>query len=235
MSRTRTRIRTRDLARTSRGGRPGSAEQTPAAPVPLDSQTTFLARAAAWVMTIGGVAGATAALALVLDRIALLEDPTFVPSCNISPLLSCGSVMTSPQAQVFGFPNPLIGLVAFPVVTTLGVVALAGGTIARWVWLGLQAGTLGGLVFVHWLIAQSLYVIGTLCPYCMIVWVVMISLFCYTTLHNLTAGRLPVPARWRRAVSRLATYHGLLVTSWLLVIVLLITIRFWAYWTGLVP
>jgi hypothetical protein len=97
LSRTRTRIRTRDLARTSRGGRPGSAEQTPAAPVQLDSQTTFLARAAAWVMTIGGVAGATAALALVLDRIALLEDPTFVPSCNISPLLSCGSVMTSPH------------------------------------------------------------------------------------------------------------------------------------------
>jgi Vitamin K epoxide reductase family len=143
--------------------------------------------------------------------------------------------MTSPQAEAFGFPNPLIGLVVFPIVTTVGVIALAGGTIPRRVWLGLQAGTLGGLVFVHWLIGQSLYAIGTLCPYCMIVWVVTITVFCYTTLHNLTAGRLPIPSRWRRAVTRLATYHGALVTCWLLALVALIATRFWSYWTGLVP
>ena len=144
---------------------------------------TFLSRVTACILTAGGALGTGAAFALILDRISLLKDPAFVPSCSISPLLACGSIMTSPQAEVFGFPNPLIGMVTFPVVTTVGVVALAGGTVPRSVWLGLQLGTTAGLGFVHWLIGQSLYSIGTLCPYCMIVWVVTIRMFWYITLR----------------------------------------------------
>jgi hypothetical protein len=54
---------------------------------------------------------------------------------------------------------------------------LAGVTLPRWVWLSLQAGAVFGLLFGHWLIFQSLYEIGALCPYCMVVWVVMITVF----------------------------------------------------------
>jgi uncharacterized membrane protein len=185
---------------------------------PLDA---FLARACGWVLVLGGAIGTAAAFALIVDRIALLKDPAFIPSCSISPLLSCGSVMSSPQAEVFGFPNPLIGLVAFPVVATVGGIAVGGGTVPRWVWLGLQAGSVAGVGFVHWLIAQSLYVIGSLCPYCMAVWVVTITVFWYVTLHNLTAGRLPLP-RGRMV----AAYHGVLLTSWFLAILALIVGRF---------
>jgi uncharacterized membrane protein len=229
----RTRARTRDIAlpRTprlaTRDGAP--VEHAPNNRAVVDGLDAFLARTCGWVLVLGGAIGTAAAFALMLDRIALLKDPAFVPSCSISPLLSCGSVMTSPQAEVFGFPNPLIGLVAFPVIATVGVLALGGGTVPRWVWLGLQAGSVAGIVFVHWLISQSLYVIGTLCPYCMIVWVVTITVFCYVTLHNLTAGRLPLP----RAGRRIAAYHGVLLTSWVLLIVALIAARFWPYWTGL--
>jgi uncharacterized membrane protein len=191
----RTRARTRDLARTGTriraAARTSAVERPSAEDVPVtgvDGLSGFLARATPWILTISGIVGTAAAFALILDRIALLKDPAFVPSCTISPLLPCGSVMTSPQAEVFGFPNALIGLVAFPIVTTVGVVALAGGSIPRWVWLGLQVGTVGGLVFVHWLIGQSLYAIGTLCPYCMIVWIVTITVFCYTTLHTPDGG-----------------------------------------------
>jgi hypothetical protein len=38
-------------------------------------------------LTISGIAGTAAAFALILDRITLLKDPAFVPSCTISPLL----------------------------------------------------------------------------------------------------------------------------------------------------
>lgn len=231
----RTRARTRNVTRSRGTFRPDPTERLPAEPDPRDDLAVFLARAAAWVLTVGGAVGTAAAFALILDRIALLANPAFVPSCNISPLLSCGSVMTSPQAEAFGFPNPLIGLVAFPVVATIGVVALAGGTIPRWVWLGLQAGTVAGLVFVQWLIAQSLYTIGTLCPYCMIVWAVTITVFCYTTLHNITADRLPLPAGWRQVATALASYHGVLVAAWHVVIIALIAARFWSYWAGLLP
>jgi uncharacterized membrane protein len=58
------------------------------------------------------------------------------------------------------------------IVTTVGVVLLTGAGLPHWFWLGLQAGVTFGVVFVHWLIYQSLYVIGALCPYCMAAWAV---------------------------------------------------------------
>ena len=48
--------------------------------------------------------------------------------------------------------------------------------LPRWYWAGLATGTLLGTAFVHWLIFQSLYRIGALCPYCMVVWAVTIPL-----------------------------------------------------------
>ncbi|PRC55922.1 hypothetical protein C6A85_41245, partial [Mycobacterium sp. ITM-2017-0098] len=73
-------------------------------------------------------------------------------------------------------PNPLIGIVSFAVVVVTGVLALAKVNLPRWYWAGLAAGTLLGTGFVHWLIFQSLYRIGALCPYCMVVWAVTIPL-----------------------------------------------------------
>lgn len=194
--------------------------------------TTFLARAVGWILLVGGAIGTAAAFALILDRISLLEDPEFVPACSINPIVSCGSIMTSPQSELLGFPNPLIGLAAFPVVATIGAAVVGGAALPRWIWLGLQAGATAGMLFVHWLITQSLYVIGALCPYCMAVWVVTISVFWYTTLHNLTAGRFP----WRGAArlgERVAGYHSAVLAAWLLAVALLVAIRFWPYWAGL--
>jgi uncharacterized membrane protein len=192
----------------------------------------FLARAVGWVLLIGGVLGTAAAFALILDRISLLEDPEFVPACSIDPVLSCGSIMASPQSELLGFPNPLIGLIAFPVVATIGAATVGGAVLPGWMWLGLQAGATAGVLFVHWLIAQSLYVIGALCPYCMAVWVVTISVFWYTTAHNLTAGRLT-----RRGagpvIERLAGFHGAVLATWLLAIAVLVAVRFWPYFTGM--
>lgn len=192
----------------------------------------FVARAVGWVLFVGGALGSAAAFALIIDRISLLKDPEFVPACSIDPVLSCGSIMASPQSELLGFPNPLIGLIAFPVVTTFGAAVVGGAALPGWMWLGLQAGATAGVLFVHWLIAQSLYVIGGLCPYCMAVWVVTIAVFWYVTLHNLTAGRI----RWGATAplaGRIAGYHGAVLTVWLLVVAVLVAIRFWPYWTGL--
>ena len=90
-----------------------------------------------WVLTAGGVLGLTAAFVLTVEKIALLKDPAYVPTCSVNPVLSCGSVMRTPQAGVFGFPNPLLGVAGFAVVTTVGVALLAGARFPRWLWLGL--------------------------------------------------------------------------------------------------
>ncbi|ODA71594.1 vitamin K epoxide reductase family protein [Streptomyces sp. AVP053U2] len=190
-------------------------------------------RLVAAVLTLGGAIGFLAAFTLTVEKIALLKDPSYSPSCSINPILSCGSVMTTPQAEVFGFPNPLLGIAGFAGVTALGVVLLTGAVLPRWMWWGLQAGALFGVVFVHWLIFQSLYRIGALCPYCMVVWTVMIPVFWYTTVHILTRGYLPVPDGMRRSARAVAGYHGVVLTAWYLLIAVLILERFWLYWTTL--
>jgi uncharacterized membrane protein len=182
------------------------------------------------ILTVGGLAGALAAFVLMVEKVALLKDPSYTPSCSINPILSCGSVMTTAQAEVFGFPNPLIGVAAFPVVAATGVALLAGVRLPSWWFRAVQAGALFGVALVHWLFYQSLYRIGALCPYCMVVWVVMIVTFCYLTLFNAERGYLPAP---RRPTRLLLMVHSTVPLVWLLVLTGLIGVRFWDYWSTL--
>ncbi|AEB43829.1 vitamin K epoxide reductase family protein [Micromonospora maris] len=197
---------------------------------PETPQAGFVARVTAWVLAVGGGIGLLAAGTLTVEKINLLADADYVPTCSINPILSCGSVMTTPQAAAFGIPNPLLGIAGFAVVTTLGVLLLARVRLPGWCWLGLQAGATFGVVFVHWLIYQSLYVISALCPYCMVVWVVTIAIFLYTSLRNLgaVAPRSPL-AR----LSGLTGYHSLILVAWYVLIMLAILVRFWDYWSTL--
>jgi len=207
-----------------------TAEPAPAAS-PAGPPEDRRPRGLAWLYVIGGAIGLAGSFALVLEKLQKLANPDYVPTCSINPIISCGSVMDSPQAGVFGFPNPLIGLVTFPVVVTAGVAILAGFRPPRWFWLGMQAGTLFGIGFVHWLIVQSLYEIGALCPYCMVVWAVMAPLFWYTTLHNLRNGYFGGGVSLGVALTRV---HTVILVVWYLAIVVMILQRFWYYWTSLI-
>lgn len=184
-------------------------------------------------LVVGGAVGLLAAFVLAVEKYRLLTDTGYVPTCSINPVLSCGSVMDSPQAQAFGFPNPLVGLVGFTVVLVVGAVLAGGVRLPAWFWAGLQAGVTAAVLFVHWLIQASLYRIGALCPYCMAVWVVVIAVFTAVTARNLTAlaPRLPAPAV--AAAGVFARRQSVVVTAWLLVIAGLITARFWTYWSTL--
>lgn len=192
------------------------------------------ARASGWLLLVGGVVGFTAAFVLAAEKIALLTDPSYTPSCSLNPVLSCGSVMQAAQAEAFGFPNPLLGVAAFPVVAATGAALLAGAQLARWYWLGLQAGVTLGVVFVGWLIFQSLYRIGALCPYCMVVWTVMLPLFWYVTLRNATTGMFGVKVGGSRVVRVAAQWHLVVLTTVGVVVLGLIADRFWYYWSTLV-
>ena len=213
------------MARPRAAPAPGSADSP--------SGTAQRDRRFALLLLVAGTIGFIAAVTLLVEKIALLEDPGYVPSCSINPILSCGSVMRTDQAEAFGFPNPIIGVAGFAIVATTGASALAGARMRRWYWLSLQAGTVFGLAFVHWLAFQSIYRIGALCPYCMAVWAVTIPLFWYTTLYNLAAGHLRLPSVLSRVRSTAATYHGVVLTAWFLAIATAIGFRFWDYWSTL--
>lgn len=147
-----------------------------------------------WILLVTGIVGWLASAVLVLERLALYADANYITSCDISPWVSCGTVFQTWQASIFGFPNPLIGIVAFAVVITTAVAMLAGARFKRWYWLGLQAGVTLGMVFVVWLWSQALFDIYVLCIYCMVVWTAMIPMFVFTTVRNMAHGVLPAPA-----------------------------------------
>ncbi|WP_084352221.1 vitamin K epoxide reductase family protein [Millisia brevis] len=180
-------------------------------------------------LTVLGVVALIASFALIVERVRLLIDPSYVPSCSLNPVLSCGSVMTSWQASLFGFPNPLIGLMSFAVVVTIGVLAAARVSLPRWIWGGLAIGTLLGAIFVHWLIFQSLYRIGALCPYCMVVWACVMPILVIACDRALLAGSDNQFFYWIRQ------WRWSLLTLWYVAVVILALARFWDYWSSLLP
>lgn len=143
------------------------------------------------LLMIGGAIGLLSAAILIIEKVNLLQaeaDGTSKTlSCDLNPFVSCGNVINTDQASVFGFPNPLMGVAGFAIVVTLGVLVVAGVRLPAFVWAGLQAGTIFGIAFVTWLQYQSIYEIGSLCPYCMVVWSIMIPIFVWTTARNLRA------------------------------------------------
>ncbi|MFF7646085.1 vitamin K epoxide reductase family protein [Streptomyces canus] len=192
--------------------------------------TVGASRRTGWVMALTGVVGWLASFQLTVDDWRLLKNPAYRPPCNISPVVGCGSAMSSPQGRLFGFPNMLLGLGAFAAVAILGVAVLSGARLHRRLWLALDAGALVGVVFVHWLIGQSLYELNKICPYCAVVWVVTIGLFWYVTLHCLEQGIVAVP---RRALQVVRDTHWMLLAAWYGMIALLVLTRFWPYWSSL--
>lgn len=193
-----------------------------------------LAKYIPYVLIICGVIGLFAAFTLTMEKFEYLKNPNHIASCDINPVLSCGTVTATKQAAVFSFPNPFIGLMAFSAVITVGISIFAGAKYKKWFWLGLQAGTIFGISFVVWLMYQSIYNINALCLYCMLTWAIMIPLFWYTTLYNLQEGNIKTPKNLVKLISYITKHHfDFLITFYLIVIALILN-HFWYYWSTLI-
>lgn len=202
-------------------------DEAPAEPPTLRPRLTAL-------LVVCGTLGLVAAMMLTIDRFRLLVHPDTKLGCNLSPFIACAPVMQSRAAALFGFPNPLLGIIGFTIVLTTGMALAAGARLRPWYLRGLQVGVLAAAVFITWLQTQALYVIGALCLWCMLVWAVTIPLVVAVTLHNLAAGHL---GRRLTGVGRgLAPYAVTVVAVWYLVVLCAIALRFYRefalYWFG---
>jgi len=183
----------------------------------------------AWLLSVAGSVGLLASFVITLEKLRLLQNPAYVPSCSINPIISCGSVMKTAQASVFGFPNSWLGLIGFSAVIIVGVSLLAGAQFKAWYWRLFSLGTLFGVIFIHWLFVQSVYYIHALCPWCMVVWAVTIPIFWFTTLHCFKQGYWPTPKTLRRPLQTLCDYKFLVLACWYLLVAGLILQHFWYY------
>lgn len=192
-----------------------------------------LARIFPWLLLIAGAIGVLASLMLSIEKIDALKNPHYVPVCNLNPIFSCSTVSGSDQAEAFGFYNPLLGLVGYAAVATVGLAMLAGARFKRWFWQVIQVGLLFAVGFIAWLQFETLYRIGALCLFCMVTWAVTIPAFWYTTMYNLDEANLKPPKRLAGLATFVRRHHLDILVVWFLIIIALILKRFWYYFGNL--
>lgn len=135
------------------------------------------------LVIISSIIGFLASFELTLGKIEKLSNKDAILSCDVSPFASCGTVMENWQSELFGFPNQLLGIVCYSIALFFGILILSQVTMPRWMYIAFNMGTLLGAIFITWLFTQSVWSIGVLCLWCIVVWSIHIPLFVYTTFY----------------------------------------------------
>jgi uncharacterized membrane protein len=182
-----------------------------------------------WILIVGSVVGLFASFVLTADHIKLIENPRSTVSCDLNPIVSCGTVIKSSASEVLGLPNPVFGIAAFSALLIFGVLLAAKITFPRWIWWGLQAGMTVGVLAVHILFIDSIYIINAICPYCTVVWIAVITMFWYTTLYNIRHGYITLHRHLIRPGEFARRHHLDILIFWLLSITVLVISHFWYY------
>ncbi len=185
-------------------------------------------------LIISGAVGLIASFALSLERLASLVDPDRVALCDINPILNCGSIMESAQASLFGVPHSFLGIATFSVLISVGVVLLATTKLAQWFWQLLLIGSLFGFLSVQYLVYQSLFILNTLCPWCIVIWLAVAPLFfvvsAYLVRHNVLKFKF---SALQITISFIAKHAFTIAALWFITVIYMIVVQFWFYWSTL--
>jgi len=143
-------------------------------------------------------------------------------------VISCGTVGTSWQASLLGFPNAFLGLMFEAAVITLAVASLGGVRFPRWFMLSAQAVYTIALLFAYWLFEQAMFEIGALCPWCLLVTLATTLVFFELTYVNIRDDNLLLPRRLQNALTGFvqSNLDIMLVIAWMLVLVLAVVLKY---------
>ena len=174
-------------------------------------------------MLIFAVLSLIASFVLSYDAIVLARNPDAILSCSINAILDCAKVGSTWQANIFGFPNAFLGLISEPVVMTIAVASLAGVRFPRWFMFVGNVCYLLGVIFAYWLLYQSTFNIGALCPWCLLVTLSTTFVFTSMTQWNILEGNLYLPPK-AQATARRLVEHGWFTVgliSWVTIVVII--------------
>lgn len=157
-----------------------------------------------WWMGAASLVGIVASFWQLLEKLALLENHDAALSCNLNNVFSCSNILNAPQSSVFGFPNPIIGLVMFTFFLTVALLGLTGAKIARALAYVIQGLALFILGFTLWLFYENTYSTKGICIFC---------LFNGTAVLVVNAAILRHNARFSQKLKRL-TAGGADIFGW---------------------
>lgn len=153
-------------------------------------------------MLVGALLSLLAAFVLSVEAVELAKNPNAELSCSVNVVLNCATVAKHPSAELLGFPNSFFGLMAEPVVITVAIAGLAGIAFPRRFMFWAQIGYTAGLAFAIYLFFTSMFVIGALCPWCLLVTASTIFVWFSITRYNIRENNLYMPKKWQKAAHK---------------------------------
>lgn len=146
-----------------------------------------------WIFTsmlVGSILSLLASFVLSVEAVELAKNPNAALSCSVNLVLNCATVGLHPTSQLFGFPNPFLGLMAESVVITVAIAGLAGVKFPRLFMFVAQIFYTLGLIFALTLLYISMFIIGALCPWCLLVTLTTILVWFAITRYNIRENNL---------------------------------------------
>jgi uncharacterized membrane protein len=194
-------------------------------------QTKFIVeRVYAIILTIGGALGLVAMTWQAAERIQMLKTPGLSLSCNLSPIVDCSGVLDNHLAAVLGFPNAFLGMIFFAILTTSGLVLLSGGKFVGWYRHFVMGVSTILILFSAWFFGVSLYIIGKICIFCVVGWIVSVPMFWYGLLHYLQTANGKVKTKTLAFTKFGLKHHIDVVIYAYVVMILLFLFRFRDYY-----
>lgn len=180
------------------------------------------------VMLVAATASLIAAFTLSVDAITLAANPTGALGCDVNAILSCGTVGTSWQASAFGFPNAFLGLIFESMAITMALMGLSGVKLPRWLAVAEQLIYLFALGFAIWLFYQSMFVIGALCPWCLVITYFTMFVFLSLLHYNIREDNIWRSPKGRARARAFVRADGDLYVgiAWVFLVTALILIKY---------
>jgi len=181
-----------------------------------------------WVILLAAIIGLSSSFVLTLEKFHLLQNPDAQLSCTFNLVLNCATVMQTWQSSVFGFPNMLIGLIAYPAAISLAVFGLSGGKIPRKLAIAAEVIAILGASFAYWLFFNSVYDIQVLCPWCLVITFVTTLILSSITHYNLRENHFGLSTAANKKVQGFVSkgYDKLVTASWIALLIALVILKF---------
>ena len=179
-------------------------------------------------MLVGAILSLIASFVLSQEAVELARNPDAILSCSINIVLNCATVGLHPSATLWGFPNSFLGLMAEPVVITVAIAGLAGVHFPRRFMFVAQICYTLGFIFAYYLFYTSFFIIGALCPWCLLVTATTTFVWFAITRYNIRENNLYLSKKWSDIAHRFVEkdYDKLVLFSIVFILVAAILIKY---------
>jgi uncharacterized membrane protein len=184
-----------------------------------------------WIFTsmlIGSLLSLLAAFVLSQEALELAKNPHAALSCSVNIVLNCATVAKHPTAEMFGFPNSFLGMMAEPVVITVAIAGLAGIRFPRKFLFAAQIGYTIGLLYALLLLGISYFIIQALCPWCLLVTLTTILVWFAMTRYNIRENNLYLPKKMQTKLHMFINkdYDKLVMVGLIVAIIVAILVKY---------